>query len=128
MKQMECKPIPSQLIDRAASGGKLTMIGFPALPGASANTVTVEEGTIKDNTSTGFTAVLPVYPGNSGSPLIKNNKLIGILSFQAGINNNIDAALHPYQKANAATATNAAFILPLIKQLQANEKRPGLSK
>jgi len=127
LKQIGCKAVLTQIIGEAKNNDKVSVVGFPALPDASVNNITTTEGAIETTTATGFKVQVPVYPGNSGSPVIQNEKLIGILSFQSGINNNIDAALHPYQKANSAMATKSALILQLLKQLQANEKRIGFN-
>ncbi|MDB5009226.1 MAG: hypothetical protein JWQ06_15 [Mucilaginibacter sp.] len=133
IKQMGCIPVPIQLIDNLNNmntNDALFTIGFPAIPGNESNNPVVANGKIAsyNKSAINFTADLTVYPGNSGGPVIKNNKLIGVLSYQKGIKNNIDAAMHPYDQANLATVTKASYIIPLLKKLQQNEKNPGFNK
>jgi len=130
MKQEGCVPIPIQSINTADednTGDKVSTMGFPALPGPGQDDPVVSNGTITSyvKTSASFNVDLNVYPGNTGGPVIENNKLIGILSFQSGISTNIDAAMHPYQKAASATAIKISSILPLLKELQEHERTAG---
>ena len=131
LKQIGCVPIPIQTVETSvvvSSGDQISLIGFPAVPGQNLNNAKIEQGKIDKELSNGFMVSVPVYPGNSGSPVIKGGKLIGVLSFQAGIKNNIDAALHPYQKANSAAVIKVSHILPLLRALQANEKNAGFKQ
>jgi V8-like Glu-specific endopeptidase len=125
LKQMGCVPIQLRTVETSIvvnKGDPIYFVGFPALPGQNANNAVIEQGKIDKESPTSFTVIASVYPGNSGSPIIKGGKLIGILSYQAGIKNNIDAALYPYQQANSATAINVSQLLPLLRMLQVNEK------
>lgn len=133
IKQMGCVPVPIQAIDNLAiinPGDDVLTVGFPALPGREAYTPVISNGKIIAANKMGadITVDLKVYPGNSGGPVIKGNKLIGVLSYQAGIKNNVDAGLHPYEKANATTAIKVAYLLPLLKKLQENEKNPAFNR
>jgi len=53
---------------------------------------------------------------------------VGILSYQAGIVTNIDAAMHPFNRANSAMVIKASYILPLLRKLQANEANPTFNR
>ncbi|MGZ3757446.1 MAG: S1 family peptidase [Mucilaginibacter sp.] len=131
LKQMGCVPIQLQSIEKSvivSSGDQISLIGFPAVPGKGLNSAIIERGKIDKESSGSFTVTASVYPGNSGSPVIKTGKLIGILSYQTGIKNNIDAALHPYQQANSATAINISQLLPLLRVLQVNEKNAAFKQ
>jgi S1-C subfamily serine protease len=133
MKQMGCVPVPVQAIDNLVAvnpGEDVLTVGFPALPGKEANSQVVTTGKIIAANKAGadITLDLKVYPGNSGGPIIKGNKLIGILSYQSGIKNNVDAGMHPYEKASATTAIKASYLLPLLKKLQENEKNPAFNR
>jgi len=122
MKQIGVVPIPVQDIASAEDSGNVFTIGFPALAGSTK--AEVSNGKITSN----FIAEIAVYPGNTGGPVIKNNKLVGILSYQAGVVTNIDAAMHPFAKANSATVVKASFILPFLRKLQANEANPTFNR
>lgn len=125
LKQMGCVPIQLQTVETSvvvSNGDQISLIGFPALQVQNLNNANIEQGRIDKESSTGFMVFASVYPGNSGSPVIKGGNLIGILSYQAGIKNNIDAAFHPYQKGNSATVTKVSQILPLLRIIQKNEK------
>ncbi len=115
MKQIGVVPIPVQDISQTEDNGDVFTIGFPALSGSTK--AEVSKGKITANSI----ANMAVYPGNTGGPVIKNNKLVGVLSYQSGIVTNIDAATHPFAKANSAMVIKASYILPLLKKLQANE-------
>ena len=133
MKQEGCVPIPIQSINNIqqdTSNSDILTIGFPALPGKEHNDPVVTKGKIASNgqTSSCFKVDLNVYPGSTGGPVIKNNKLIGILSFQSGISTNIDAVMHPYQEASSAIVIKASCILPLLKELQEHEDNNILFK
>jgi len=121
-----CAPVPVNAInsvDENNTGDEILAVGFPALPGNDHNSITLIKGTIAANSKTSpfFTANLNVYPGDSGSPVIKNNKVIGILSVQSGISTNIDAAAHPYEMASSTIVIKASAILPLLRELQRHE-------
>jgi V8-like Glu-specific endopeptidase len=134
IKQSGCVPIPMQSIlalNNANLLGDITngkddilTIGFPALLGAEQNYPLVSKGKIiyEKELLPYLTAEMDFFPGNSGGPVIKYNKLIGVLSYQDGIHNNIDLATHPYEKAEYAKVVNASAILPLLKQLQEHER------
>ena len=133
LKQNGCEPMPIQFIDEMADaviGDQIFTIGFPALPGTDYTSPVVSEGKIsKFNKPTSFfMGNIAVYPGNSGGPVIKGNKLIGIVSFQQGISTNLDAAMHPFDKATSASIIKATYILPLLRKLQENEKKPFFGK
>ena len=126
IKQSGCIPLPVQAIqniNNINAGDDIVTIGFPALAGAERNSAIVSKGkiTTTSKSSPNFAADLTIYPGNTGGPVIKSNKLVGILSFQSEVTNNIDAAAHPFQKANSASVIKAAEIAPLLKQLQQRE-------
>jgi V8-like Glu-specific endopeptidase len=127
LKLEGCVPITVQSISNAddtSTGDEILTVGFPALQGNDHNSSIATKGTIASNSKTApfFIANLNVYPGNSGGPVIENNKLIGILSFQSGISTNIDATLHPYDKASSATVIKASAIPALLRELQRHEK------
>jgi V8-like Glu-specific endopeptidase len=136
MKQNGCVPIPVQSIldlnymsSKKVSGlntngrDDILTVGFPALPGIEQNVPLISKGKIEYKKEFGsyLTAEMTVFPGNSGGPIFQNNTMIGVLSYQNGITNNIDAANHPYEKADYAKVIGGSVILPLLKQLQEHE-------
>ena len=126
LKQMGCTPVSTQSFgdtDDIMTGAEILAVGFPALPGNNRNQIATIKGTVIQNNKLGssFTANLNVYPGNTGSPVIEKDKLIGILSFQSGISTNIDAATHSYERASSAIVIKASAILPLLRELQRHE-------
>jgi len=130
MKQAGVVPVPVQSIASTDdnSTGEVFTIGFPAISGSKKAEVFNGKIASAGKSTFGFTVDMPVYPGNSGGPVIKNNKLVGILSYQSGIVTNIDAAMHPFIKANSATVIKASYILPLLRKLQANEANPTFNR
>ena len=131
LKQIGVIPVPVEVMvntDDVRTGDEVFTVGFPALRGSKRAEAANGKVTAVTKTTSNFTVALAVYPGNSGGPVIKNNKLVGILSYPSGIATNVDAALHPFAKANAAAATNASVILPLLRKLQANERNPTFNR
>lgn len=74
-----------------------------------------------------FFGDITVYPGNSGGPIICNNKLIGIVSAQAIIPNSyIDSSgaefnTNIYSRGSLAIIARSSYLIPLLKQLQLKE-------
>jgi len=64
---------------------------------------------------------------NNGSPIILNDKVIGMLSNEDGILTNTDIVREPYRTAKSAIVTKASVILSLLKKLQQNENMPGFN-
>lgn len=70
-----------------------------------------------------FIGDISVYPGNSGGPLISNNKLIGIVSAQPSINL-VDSKGEnmPYHiRIPYAIGIKASYIMPLLRELMTKE-------
>jgi len=131
MKQVGVVAVPIQAIAQmngSEVSGDVFTVGFPTISGSKKAQVSNGKIVSANKQASNFKVDMAVYPGNSGGPVIKNDKLIGILSYQAGIITNIDAALHPFAKANSATAIKASVILPLLKKLQENEKNPTFNR
>jgi len=131
LKQIGVMPIPLQAIaniDDTRTGDDVFTIGFSALRGGKKAETANGKITTANKSASNFAVALAVYPGNSGGPVIKNNKLVGILGYQSGITTNVDVAIHPFVKANAATATKASVIVPLLRRLQANERNPTFNR
>jgi V8-like Glu-specific endopeptidase len=130
LKQVGCVPVPIQSINNLNNyntGDEISTIGFPALHGSKNAVVSTGKIELVDKSIPDFTAAIAVYPGNSGGPVIKNNKLVGVLSYQAEIANNIDAARHSFAKSNSAAVIKGSYILPLLRKLQEHEKNPGFN-
>lgn len=130
LKQVGCVPVPIQTINNLNNnhtGDEISTIGFPALPGSKNAVVSTGKIESVNQSVPAYKAAIAIYPGNSGGPIIKNDKLVGVLSYQAEIANNIDAAMHPFVKANSATVIKASYILPLLRKLQEHEKNPGFN-
>jgi|GEM_PF-5957855 len=142
IKQSGCVPIQvksildinytksNSLISNTNGRDDILTVGFPALPGIEQNAPLISKGKIMYKKENGpyLTAEMTVFPGNSGGPVFQNNILIGVLSYQNGIANNIDAANHPYEKADYAKVIGGSVILPLLKQLQEHERNPLFGK
>jgi V8-like Glu-specific endopeptidase len=131
MKQNGVAPIPLQSIGDLqgnAVGNEILTVGFPALHRSIKAEVSNGKITTINKSAANFKAALTVYPGNSGGPVIQNDKLIGILSYQSGILNNMGVVTHPFAKATSATVIKASNILPLLRKLQVNEQNPTFNK
>lgn len=127
LMQIGVVPMPIISIQEGRGPGNgIFTIGFPGLSGSKK--AELSNGKMGSADKSSFTAEMPVYPGNSGGPVIMNNKLIGILGYPAGITNKTDAATHPFVKTNSATVINASVIIPLLRKLQANERNPTFNK
>lgn len=71
-----------------------------------------------------FYGDITVYPGNSGGPIISNNKLVGIVSAQAIIpvslidNSGAEFNTNIYSRGSLAIIAKAKYLIPLLEQLQ----------
>ncbi len=77
-----------------------------------------------DTRSSAFTIGIFFNQANNGSPVFKNDKLIGIVSNEAGIDSNADILNHPYKTATTARVIKASRLIALLKTLQKMES-PG---
>jgi S1-C subfamily serine protease len=77
-----------------------------------------------------FIGDITVYPGNSGGPIVNNNKLIGIVSEQLSLKvetdlqNLIDISDHITTRGTLAKIIKASNIMKLLRQMQEKEKMP----
>jgi len=69
--------------------------------------------------------ILQIVPGNSGSPVVSNNKLIGLLSNPIEIANNHDALQNAYYSLHTGRVTKSFRIVESLKELQKREKQSG---
>jgi len=127
LKQIGVVPIPITTVqDGHGPGNGIFAVGFPGLSGSKK--AEVSNGKVSSINNSSFIADIAVYPGNSGGPVVMNNKLVGIVSYPSGVTNKTDAAMHPFVKANSATVINASAIFPLLRKLQTNERNPTFNQ
>jgi len=125
MKRNGLLPIPIQDIAAVNEAVKdVFTVGFPT----NNKSATSSEGRINTVNSEGFNANIPVYAGNGGGPVVQNNKLVGIISYPEGMTKNVELARHPHQLAGSATVIKATAIIPLLRQLQSNERTPAFNQ
>lgn len=73
-----------------------------------------------------FISDITIYPGNSGGPIIKQNKLIGIVSAQiptpvSSIENNKVSTTSLYSRGSLAKVIKAKYIISGLRKLQEQE-------
>jgi hypothetical protein len=134
------EPIEISNVDTTAKAGdKIMAIGFPieslygriALPRAITNWESdrvyvpiVTTGTVHsfDKTLPYFYSDIFIYHGNSGGPIIKGNKLIGIVSQIDTTNNVLDPVKKIYYNEMKFRCMKISLILPLLAKLNATNK------
>ncbi len=76
-----------------------------------------------------FTVKYPIAafyrPGYNGGAITANDKLIGILRNATGYETNFAIINHPYYETHEARAVKAAYIIRMLRKLQAMEANPG---
>jgi V8-like Glu-specific endopeptidase len=122
LKAIGCVPIPVQSItDAVSKGDELIAVGYPELSYQD-RSIAISSGKAKDtDKASSFTASISVTPGYSGGPVLKSNKLVGIVGYPDDVTSNVDVSKKPYKKASSATVIKASVILSVLKELQGKE-------
>lgn len=68
-----------------------------------------------------------ISPGSNGSPIIANDKLIGIISNASGILTNDDIIKQPLYYIKSARVIKASYILACLRKLQQMEANPAFN-
>ncbi len=101
------------------------MAGMRSTLGSGASVAQIQ---YNDN-SPYFTVKYPMAafyrPGYNGGAITANDKLIGILRNATGYETNFAIINHPYYETHEARVVKAAYILRLLRKLQAMEANPG---
>ena len=132
--KQECKPISIEAFDTADHypGDSFFLPAYETLidnEGKKIRSKGISPGKIKtfNHALPSFTIDHYINQSNNGSPIILNDKVIGILSNEDGILTNKDIIREPYRTAKSATVTKASFILSLLRKLQQNENMPAFN-
>lgn len=126
------QPIPIQLIDtsnRHYSNEWAFKYGYSIFKSKRGKSESVGMGTCQidkyDPAEPFFTIKNTVImPGNNGSPIVNNDKLIGILSNATGILTNEDIIKQPTYAIRSAKIIKASYILFCLRKLQKAEAKP----
>jgi len=132
--KQERKPIPVDSIDTSASHSPGESFFLPTYysfkeKGKRIKQEGISPGEIKifNETSPLFSINHFVDQSSSGSPVILNDKIIGVLTHEDGVFTNADIVRAPFRTAKSARTTKASVIVSLLKKLQQNENARGFN-
>ena len=125
LKSIGCVPIAIENVvapEYVNDGETLLTVGYPA-PSFTDRSISTSTGRARTGNQPvqNFKLNASVTPGYSGAPVFKGNKLVGIITYPAGVTSNLDVSKKPYDKASSATVIKSSVILGVLRDLQAKE-------
>lgn len=128
MLKSHCRPLSIKLFDTTAihypdekvlisSSSTFTFLGKKNI------TFGFSLGKVKsyDQAHKSFIVTYSALQGENGAPVMAGNQLVGILSYQSGLQGNKDIINHPYFVAKSINVVKTAYILTALRKLQKEE-------